>query len=305
MARCCGGPSATKIEAGAGITVTGTGTAADPFIIGGGASLSVLDTTQFNMTLTGTGTLADPWIVSVDYAATSTLAAIGNVSDVAPTNTQVLGYNTATSLWEPKAPTTAASGSVTHDTSLSGDGSGGSPLQVLEDPAGLLVTVAAGLGMTDAGKNQLVRKFATAALRTAASPAPTLNSLTMLDTAPGRVDYWNGSAWKPKLGEVHPVVTGQLLQLSGPYVADMPLTLVLKKISFNTDVLGEFDVHTATDLAGFAGVATCVIQPVGTIVWASSVIAGVGEITGLASTLSTGDPLASQALEAVVTSYWY
>lgn len=42
---------------------------------------------------------------------------------------------------------------------------------------------------------QSVIRFSSAAARTAAIAAPTLNQLTMLDTAPGAVDYWNGSAW--------------------------------------------------------------------------------------------------------------
>src|SRR4051794_11365175 len=42
---------------------------------------------------------------------------------------------------------------------------------------------------------QTVARFANAAARTAAVPAPTLNQMSVLDSAPGGIDYWNGSAW--------------------------------------------------------------------------------------------------------------
>ena len=44
-------------------------------------------------------------------------------------------------------------------------------------------------------QQQVVARFATAAARTAAITAPVLSQLTTLDTAPGIVQYWNGSAW--------------------------------------------------------------------------------------------------------------
>jgi len=43
--------------------------------------------------------------------------------------------------------------------------------------------------------SQSVSRFATAAARTSGLTAPVLNQLSMLDTAPGVVQYWTGSAW--------------------------------------------------------------------------------------------------------------
>jgi hypothetical protein len=42
---------------------------------------------------------------------------------------------------------------------------------------------------------QTVARFASAAARTSALAAPALNQLSMLDTRPGVVQFWNGSAW--------------------------------------------------------------------------------------------------------------
>lgn len=43
--------------------------------------------------------------------------------------------------------------------------------------------------------DQTVARFASAAARTAALPSPAVNQLTMLDTAPGAIQFWNGSLW--------------------------------------------------------------------------------------------------------------
>lgn len=40
------------------------------------------------------------------------------------------------------------------------------------------------------------RRFATAAARTSGLPSPALNELSVLDTAVGNVEFWNGSAWQ-------------------------------------------------------------------------------------------------------------
>lgn len=43
--------------------------------------------------------------------------------------------------------------------------------------------------------SQSVARFTTAATRTAGIASPVTNQLTMLDSAPGLIDAWNGSAW--------------------------------------------------------------------------------------------------------------
>ena len=48
--------------------------------------------------------------------------------------------------------------------------------------------------------DHVVMRFTTAAQRTSQLPAPILNQLTSLDSAPGGLDYWNGTAWVPAGG---------------------------------------------------------------------------------------------------------
>lgn len=72
MARCfCGGTGSCEctIEAGDGITVTGTGSEGDPYIVTAAPAVGnivALDTTTIDMTVTGSGTGGDPWTISAD-----------------------------------------------------------------------------------------------------------------------------------------------------------------------------------------------------------------------------------------------
>lgn len=43
--------------------------------------------------------------------------------------------------------------------------------------------------------NDSIARFASAGTRSLAIPAPVINQMTVLDSAPGVVQYWNGSAW--------------------------------------------------------------------------------------------------------------
>lgn len=72
MARDCGCGGATcacLIEAGSGISVSGIGTASDPYYINAELAvldqvLSIQDSTSINFTVTGSGTIADPMVVT-------------------------------------------------------------------------------------------------------------------------------------------------------------------------------------------------------------------------------------------------
>ena len=311
--RCCGGASCScVVDEGMHIQITGTGSAADPFVITGDIALQAQDNTVFDVSLTGLGTIAVPWQLSVNYAATAKLNDLPDVNAPAPTNGQVLGWDTATSQWTNRAPTTAAAGTITHDTS--GDGSAGASLQVNEDPARLLATTPAGLGLSDTGVNQLARKFADATARAAASPAPTVNTLSLLGSSPGQIDYYDGTTWKSAGGAflLGPVTGQEMYQMSGPYAGGR-LTVLVAHVSAITDTNGIFDVIDSTTLAGRAGVMSATVQPIADAngllgVPAPYVVVLSGEggaLRGRAYTISDGVPLAAAQVTCTATAFVY
>jgi hypothetical protein len=307
MARCCGNSCSCKIEAGSRITITGIGSSGDPFVINSDTTLEVVDTSQFNLVLNGAGTTASPWSLQAFYASTATLRSIPDVSAASnPTNGHVLGWDTTLQKWTPRAPTTAASGSVQHDTSLSGDGSGGSPLQIVEATNGYLETVAGGVQITTAGKNQMVRKFANEAARTAASPAPTTNTLSALDTVPGVVDYWTGSQWLPVKGAVSvDAVDAQLLSLSGAYAANLPVTMLVRQFTGVTSPEGILTIIPNALISTRAGVLSVNVTVTGAQPYLPTVIPATTRIDLLARRIDDGAVLAGQSITGQVTAYVY
>lgn len=311
MAGCCGGGVATKITEGTHIDVSGSGTSQDPYVITADVGLAVTDNTTFDLTLTGSGTVASPWNLAVAFAATAKLDDLPDVNASTPTNTQVLSWDSATSRWIPRAPTTAASGSISHGNGLTGDGSGGSPLNLVTDPARFGVVGAPGWGLSDAGINSLIRHFTDAVARVSASPVPVLNSLSILDSLPGRVQYWDGTQWNDVVGpRDQSVVGGEFLALSGSY-SGQRLTEIIKNLSFTTDSSGNFDLLTsvAGELSGHIGVLTCRVMEVmatsGGVPWKAVLWPNTDRISGTAYRLDDGTAYASQALLGLVTALVY
>lgn len=307
MARCCGstGTCACKIEEGRNITISGSGTAQDPFVVDANVALAVEDTPVFDLGLTGAGTLASPWFLSVRFTDAARLNDIPDVQVDSPSSGQVLGWSQALGKWVAQAPTTAAAGGMTTDTSLLGDGSIGAPLQVREDGARFITTTASGLGLSDTGINGLVRKFPDAIDRAAASPTPVLGALSVLATSPTRVDVYDGTGWVPITNGVTLDVQGdELLALSGSY-ANGDVTQRIENISVETDAEGSFDVIGAADLVGTAGVLSVHVQPTGGIPWVCMVEAATDHISGTAYRLDTGAPYAGVVVTASVTALLY
>jgi hypothetical protein len=136
------------MTAGAGIGVTGTGTAGAPFVISNtrpqtgvsdtpsldltltGSTISgkvrldpvldVVDTDTVDMTLAGAGTEASPFALS---------AAIRNMILTGSTTGQVLTYG-MDGIWRGGPPTQAPTGAITVGAGLRGDGSGANPIRV-------------------------------------------------------------------------------------------------------------------------------------------------------------------------------
>jgi hypothetical protein len=306
VTKCCGPTCACKINAGSGVTISGSGTANEPFVITANMQLAVQDNSTFNLTLTGDGSAATPYSLTVAYAATAKLDDLPDVVAPTPTNGQVLGWDSATSKWTNRAPTTAASGSVQHDTSMLGDGSAGTPLQINEDPARYLATVAAGLGLSDEAVNSLVRSFVDYPARDGFSaPTPRLNTLSMLDTNPGVVEYFDGTTWRRiDNGYSQVVEGGQLLSLSGAYVLGQAVVHWTTQISTETDPNGVFTVIPADTLTNSVatGVLSAVVQPVGSggSFWHCMVYPATDHVEGIAWNATDGTPLASQTITATV-----
>lgn len=128
------------VEGSGSVTVSGGGSEVNPFVVTGPV-LNITDTPTVNLTKSGAGTVASPWSLSAD--ATVSLDALSDVSTAGATTGQVLG-RTAGGTWAPQAPTSAAPAAISHDLSLLGDGSAGSPLGVDLDGTASGLTVASG-----------------------------------------------------------------------------------------------------------------------------------------------------------------
>jgi len=308
MPNCCQGATcACKVVAAPGghMTVTGSGQAQDPFLLAADVAFGVASNTTFNMTQSGSGTADDPWVISVDYAATARLTDLPDVDAPAPGNGQVLGWNASTGQWEAQAPTTASAGTILHNQSLQGDGSAASPLGVVPDANRLIQSSTQGIGLSDNGMASVVRHFANVTDRAAGTPAPTLNSLSILDNVPGRIDYWNGTVWTPLLDRISVTATSTFLQISGPYNSTTPLNRILGQVSATTDANGNFTVLSSADLATAAGVVSVHVQETGTAAVRVLVNPVSGQVQGTAYRLTDGQLATNTPVTVLVDAMLY
>jgi len=307
MPTCCQGAScACKVSAleGGHMVVSGSGQANDPFLLSADIDVEVHDNLTFDMTVNGTGTTLDPWVLSVNFAATARLADFPDVSDAAASTGQVLAWNGTA--WAPAPPTTAAAGSVSVGNGMTGDGSAGNPLVVVADANRLIQNSATGIGMTDAGIGNVVRHFADATARNAMTPGPALNTLTMLATAPGEVDFWDGTRWLPITDRVNTVAGGsEFMQLSGPYNGITPLSRLMNTLTTTTDGTGSFVVLSTALLAGRAGVVSVIFQETGSIAYKAVLNPVGGQVVGKAYSLAGGAPAVGQAITGLYVAYVY
>lgn len=305
---CCGGGTCScriTTPEDSRFIIAGSGQPSDPFVLDIELVVEGGDNTTFDTSITGSGSTADPFVISTAYAASARLDDLPDVNVPSPSNGQVLAWNTASGRWVASAPTTAPTGAVQHGTSLSGDGSAGSPLNVATDSAHLMASWPAGVGLSDAGMTSVTRHFIDAAARTAGLPTPTLNALSMLDTAPGVVDFWNGIAWQMLPNQTRWNNIGQFMQLSGPWTAGLAPTVLVRQVSTTTDGAGLFDVLSTTDLSGFSGVLTVAFQETGSVAWKCMVNPGTGKVVGTAYRMTDGSVFAGQPITGTVQAILY
>lgn len=135
---CAGSTCSCLVMPGAGIRISGTGTAANPYVIEAAAStisglLKVTDTPTLDLSLTGVGSVTEPFNLSgVARASMATLTDVNDPGGPTPGDVPIFvaasGPNVAH--WEFAPPPTTPPGAVTASTGLQGDGSGGNPLRV-------------------------------------------------------------------------------------------------------------------------------------------------------------------------------
>lgn len=102
------------------------------------------------------------------------------------------------------------------------------------------------------------------------------------------------------------VIGGQYADLTAAYVADTPVTMLVKQVATTTDGSGNFDVLTATDLTGYAGVLAVTFQETGSsIAWRASITDGGTKITAVARKLLDGTTFNSQAITGIAVAWVY
>lgn len=316
MAKCCGSTCACKMVAlddlagNAALEVAGTGTMQDPFTFRFLGTVADADPNGDVLLVVD----FDPsrgYVLTPSFAPTSKLDHLGDVAAPAPSNGYVLGYNSGTGKWQPQAPTSAAPSSVHTDSSLSGDGSTGAPLNVRHDPDGGTTTGPAGVKLTALALSELTLRFSDATARATAIPAPTLNQLTMLDSNPGQVQFWDGTAWSNV--EVFSGITYDtpLLQLSGPPDGSN-FVLYTGLVTGSTDNLGRIVLLDAADLLslGASGVISASFTAqvgVSTEVPCIVIIDGSDDtqLAGIAYALDGTGPIDTQNIRGSLTAVLY
>lgn len=173
MARCgCSGTSCScVIEGAGGVTVTGSGSVSNPYIVTGGGALTVVDGASVDLSLTGDGTLSSPYVLTAE--TTVGLEDLTDLDETGKAAGKVVAVNGAGTGYELQPPSTATPGAIVTTGALDGDGSGGDPLAILLD------------GGADSGLSQ------------------TGLGLKVIGSGPGSsyTPAWTGSSTDPAIGD--------------------------------------------------------------------------------------------------------
>lgn len=303
---CCGGNTCScQLVGQGGITVEGSGLPSDPFVLDANTYHTDSNNGHFLTTALGLGTAADPYAIEVDYAPQAKLDDIPNVDTGSPQNGHVLTWDSASSTWKSSPPAVAPVGAVVHDSSLLGDGSAATPLGVVGHQARYIGVTASGVGVNDNGMAAMVHHFANDAARFASIPFPVANMLSMLETDPGVIYYWNGTAWSVLPNQTGWSVQEAFLELSGPYAPGVPVTIMVVQVDTTTDANGVFDLLDLADLAGRSGVLTLALQETGSVAWKAMVFDNVNRVSATAYRLTDGSVMAGVPVTATVQAITY
>jgi hypothetical protein len=255
--------------------------------------------------LDGLVTLDSPWLLRVFFADDAGLTDIPNVDAPAPTNGQVLGWDSTLEQWTPRAASIAPPGAVLTGNGVDGDGSGGDPLVAVGNAARYISVTASGIGLSDAGLNALIRPFANEAARDAASPAVVEGTISILTSDPDRLEWYDGTDWHPITGgHGFDVQGGEFLDLSGSYDGGK-VTDYIAQLDVITDSTGAFEVIPAADLSGYSGVLHVSVQETGDVAWHCQVKAGANNVTGVARRIDTGAAYPGAAVTGMVRAALY
>lgn len=321
MSRCCSNKSCACViaqqndpEGNPSVLVTGTGTTQDPYRVKFGG-FAADDSTSLDMNV-----VFDPtrgYVLTATFAGSSKLDMLGDVQAGSPSNGQVLAWNTSLGAWVPVAPTTAAAGTVHTDTSLTGDGSVGTPLSVLTVAGGGIDDLGSGLTLVSTIVNQLVRVFTDDTARATASPAVTANTFSVLNSDIGRLQFWSGTAWVDLalFAKQDAALGADLLQLSGPGTDDARYIFYTDVVDTSTDVDGLVVLISASDLTamGAAGIKSLQYTPMVTASDGSTGAPHVMQLDftdttqagGVAYALDGTGPLPSSAILGSITAVLY
>lgn len=137
MAKCCSQDVCScLIHSGDGITVTGSGSPTDPYVVTANfpdfsQSLTVTDTNTLNLSLRGSGTPQDPFALQGDVVmALVDLSDVQDIGGPAAGDVPLWVGSTATGHFEFGPPPANPAGSVNVSVGLSGTGAAATPIEV-------------------------------------------------------------------------------------------------------------------------------------------------------------------------------
>jgi hypothetical protein len=303
---CCGGNTCScQLVGEGGISIEGSGLPSDPFIIDANTYHTDSNNGVFTTEALGIGTQADPYAIEVTYSPGAKLDDIPNVDTGSPQNGHVLTWDSASQTWKSSPPAVAPVGSISHDASLLGDGSALTPLGVVPHQARYIGVTSQGVGLNDGGMTAMVHHFTNDAARFASIPFPTANMLSMLETNPGVIFYWNGTAWTTLPNQTGWEVQDAFLELSGAYTPGLPVTVLVVQVDTTTDSNGVFDLLDLADLAGRSGVLTIALQETGAVAWKAMTFANVDKVSATAYRLTDGSIMAGVPVTATLQALTY